>query len=254
MKQIILASIVSLALVAFANSALADNITVTNFSFENPSVADVPGGYALYSSIQAWTFGGSSDFSGVQLMSTQYSSAQPANSDGYQDAVFNLSGGETGTITYTTSGDSSDNGVSLGTIQSNTDYSLTVALGNRDGTGAYGDPGDVSLNIQAGTGTDTSTYTTVATMPVTPGEMPDGAFTDFTVTLYASYILSHPSLLGENLGIQITATGVDSYTDQNNFDNVQLTETSVPEPRTWALIGFGGLVFLAGLNRIKRRA
>jgi hypothetical protein len=252
-KNLFLTSIACLALAVFPNAAWADDITVTNFSFENPTVAPDPG-YTAYSSIQAWTFGGTTDFSGLQIMSTQYSSAQPANSDGYQDAVFNLSSGETGTITYTTSGDSSGNGAALGTIQSNTNYALTVALGNRLGTGAYGDPGDVYLNLQAGTGTDTSTYATVAQLEVTPGEMPDDAFTDFTVTLTAAYILSHPSLLGENLGIQIAATGVDDYENQNNFGNVQLTETSVPEPRTWALIGFGGLVLLAGLNRIRWRA
>jgi hypothetical protein len=252
MKRILRVSILVLALAVFANSASAGSIPVTNFSFENPTVASNPG-YTYYSSIQAWTFGGTNDFSGLQLISTQYSSAQPANTDGYQDAVFNLSYGETGTITYTTSGDSSGNGASLGTIQSNTDYALTVALGNRTGTGAYGDPGDVYLNLQAGTGTDTSTYATVAQLEVTPGEMPDDAFTDFTVTLTASYILSHPSLLGENLGIQIAATGVNDYEDQNNFDNVQLTETTVPEPHTWVLIGFGGLVLLAGVNRTRQR-
>jgi hypothetical protein len=233
--------------------ASADSIPVTNFSFENPTVAPDPG-YTLYSSIQAWTFGGATDFSGLQIMSSQYSSAQPANSDGYQDAVFNLSDGETGTITYTTSGDSNGNGTSLGTIQSNTDYTLTVALGNRLGTGSYADPGDIYLNLQAGTGTDASTYSTVAQIEVTPDQLPEDAFTDFTVTLSASYILSHPSLLGENLGIQLAATGVAGYEAQDNFDNVELTETTVPEPGTWALMGFGGLIFLVGLNRMRNRA
>ena len=246
MKQILHARIVVFALVAFANSASADSITVTNFSFENPTVAPDPG-YTFYSSIQAWTFGGTTDFSGLQLMSTQYSVAQPTNSDGYQDAVFNLSDGETGTITYTTSGDSNGNGASLGTIQSNTDYALTVALGNRSGTGSYADPGNIFLNLQANN-------VTAAQLEVTPGELPDDAFTDFTVTLSASYILSHPSLLGENLGIQLEATGVAGYDAQDNFDNVQLTETSVPEPRVWALMGFGGLALLAALNRMKNQA
>jgi hypothetical protein len=243
MKNILLTSIVGLALVAFMNSAAAfppsPSIPVTNFSFENPTVAADPG-YTAYSQIQAWTFfSAESEFTGLQLISTQYSSPTPANSDGSQDAVFNLSTGDSATLTYTTSGDLSGNGASLGTIQSNTFYTLTVALGNRDGGDPidYGTPGNITLELLAGSFVDE--------VLVTPSEMPNDAFKDFSVVLTPAEVQSM-SLAGENLGIEIVATNPYDYVAQDNFDNVTLTS---PEPSSWALMGVGALVIMGVLNR-----
>jgi len=61
------------------------------------------------------------------------------------------------------------------------------------------------------------------------------------VTLDASTIAAD-GLVGKSLGIQLVAeadTVAGTY-NQDGFDNVRLTEVTVPEPSTWAMVGLAG--------------
>ena len=132
---------------------------------------------------------------------------------------------------------------SLGTITPDTDYTLTVAIGNRNGTGLYNDPGNVSFSLLAN-------GVAFATQTVSNGTVPNGTFDDFALTYTTP---DAGSIIGENLTIQLATLPEQSNAFQAAFDNVTLDETTIaaaPEPSTVILL-LSGLA-LIGIARLRR--
>ena len=103
-------------------------------------------------------------------------------------------------------------------VAPDTKYTLTLAIGNHNGTALYDNPGNVSFSLLAN-------GVAFATQTVTNGTVPEGTFEDFTLTYTTP---SSSSIIGDNLTINAF---------QPAFDNVTLDATSVavvPEPPTAA--------------------
>lgn len=144
---------------------------------------------------------------------------------------------------------------SLGTITANTTYTLTVALANggipSDDFGTLSD----TLALTANGTPFTSSIIPDSTIPGTSTESGQSGgnslntFTDFTLTFKTG---ASGGPIGENLGIQISATNnvLSSVYSYLNADNVRL-DAVVPEPSTYALM-FVGLGFLAFGQRLYR--
>jgi hypothetical protein len=135
----------------------------------------------------------------------------------------------------------------LGTIAPLTTYTLTLAIGNHNGTGLYDNPGSVSFSLLAN-------GVAFATTTVTNGTVPESTFEDFSLTYTTP---SSGSIIGENLTIQMASLPETGTAFQPAFDNVRLDATSVavvPEPPTAALLISGGfaLFWLMRQRRVGR--
>jgi hypothetical protein len=214
-----------LAFVVGTKSVLADTnlLGSDNYSFEDPVIATDPdaggGQYVITSSIPDWTFSGAgsgNEATGIQTLASAFDNTGTA--DGLNYALLNIQQDGSGTITYTGTGADA-----LPVIAADTDYTLTVAVGNRtDGFGGAALGGTDTLDLLAGT---TAFGTTVNETQIT-----GDTFTDETVTLSAATILAD-NLVGQSLGIQLIGSqyGSDGF-DQAAFDNVRLTEATVAAP------------------------
>jgi hypothetical protein len=204
---------------ALVSSAQAAPIPVTNFSFETPG-----GNFAVNNNptvLPGWTVN-SPSYYGNQTIVGQF--ANPGNSEGSAYLFMNLD--------FTSSATTTSDPVT--TIANNTIYKLTVALGNHNQTGAYGDPGDMTISLLAN-----NVLVPGATLTILNGTIPNGYFQDYNI----GFTTGNADLLfGENLTIQLgTASGGQT---QASFDNVRLDATEVPEPSTYAMM-LGGLAVLA---------
>jgi hypothetical protein len=210
----------------------ATPITVPNASFESPSS---PTQTSTNPNIATgWVFnvkGGSAY--GTSSISSNFTSAVGSSGNNYA-FINNDSPNVTDTIT---------SAASLGTITPLTKYTLTVAIGNRNGSGLYHDPGNVSFSLLAN-------GVAFATDTVSNGTVADGTFEDFALTYTTP---ASGSIIGENLELQLAALPEQSNAFQPSFDNVTLDATSivVPEPGTGALL-LSGLLTLCWLVRRKR--
>jgi autotransporter-associated beta strand protein len=219
-RLLCLPTLTLLALFAFANSASADTnlLGSDNYSFEDPAItSSTP--YIITTSIQDWSFSqaGGYEATGVQTISSAFDNT--GTSDGLNYALLNIQQNGPGIITYTGTGADA-----LPVILPDTDYTLTVAVGNRtqDYSSAVG--GTDTVDLLAGTNTFGTTVN-----EANPLLIPD-SFTDETVTLTAATILAD-NLVGQSLGIQLLGSqyGSDGF-DQAAFDNVRLTATTVAAP------------------------
>ena len=136
---------------------------------------------------------------------------------------------------------------SLGNDRALTKYTLTLAIGNHNGTALYDNPGNVSFSLLAN-------GVAFATKTVTNGTVPESTFEDFTLTYTTP---SSGSIMGENLTIQMASLPETGTAFQPAFDNVTLDATSVavvPEPPTAALLISGGfaLFWLMRQRRVGR--
>jgi hypothetical protein len=203
---------------AFPAQSQAATIPVSNYSFESPG-----GNFAVNNNptvIPDWTVN-SPSYYGNQTIVGQF--ANPGNSQGSAYLFMNLDGPGSATTT-------SD---PVTTIADYTVYKLTVALGNHNQTGAYGDPGDMTISLLAN-----GVVIPGATLTITNGTIPNGYFQDYSVGFTTSLV---DPLSGENLTIQLgTASGGQT---QASFDDVRLHESEVPEPSTYAML-LAGLAFL----------
>jgi hypothetical protein len=176
--------------------------------------------------VTGWVFnvnGGSAY--GTEAISSNFASA--GTSSGNNCAFINNDDpGVTDTIT---------SAASLGTITGLTTYTLTLAIGNKNGTGLYDNPGNVSFSLLAN-------GVAFATKTVNNGTVPEGTFEDFTLTYTTP---SSGSIVGENLEIQMATLPETGSAYQPGFDNVRLSETvtAVPEPKAWILVVLGALLF-----------
>lgn len=190
--------------------------------------------------VTGWVFnvnGGSAY--GTEAISSNFASA--GTSSGNNCAFINNDDpGVTDTIT---------SAASLATITGQTEYTLTIAIGNPkpNDSSLYGSPGNVSFSLLAN-------GVAFATKTVTNGTVPNGTFEDFTLTFTTP---SSGSIIGENLEIQMAALPEQNSAYQPAFDNVRLDDTAVivavPEPATWALLVFSAPA-LCWLMRRRQRA
>ena len=245
MKKLFLAAIATLATtyVSTSASALTVNLTVPNFSFENDTNGSpdpvsngnflivAPGGTGM----TGWTTSDAHGDTGTLLASDGYESGVLGNRYAFIN-FDNTVGGGTGTIT------SGSLGVTIAPLET---YTLTVAVGNpvAADSARFGSPGPVGLellanNAVAGSTTVLSTQTT------------NGTFTDFSATFTTA---ASGGFIGDNLTIELTASEANNGTAiQASFDDVQLTETAVPEPAVWTML-LAGFAFMLALNRARLR-
>ncbi len=193
---------VLICLVAMATVSYAAPVTVTNFSFENPALADghyqgdAGDSFTTYPTIPGWG-SDSGNANGVQNFITTGAfgagSTLPAPADGNQTVYVN------GTDVYQ----------DVGPLAPNTLYTLTVAAGNQSfGAGSKG-----SISLVNGTN---ATGPAVALAPVFT--QPVGSFATFT----ASFV-SGTSVSGD-----LTIALAKISGNQMLYDNVQLAATANP--------------------------
>ena len=215
------------------NAALID---VPNASFEASSSAMQTSTNVNIASGWIFNVKGGSAF-GTSSIASNFTSAGAASGSDYA-FINNDFPNVTDTIT---------SAASLGTIAADTTFTLTVAIGNRNGTGLYDDPGNISFSLLAN-------GVAFATQTVNNGTIPNGTFEDFTLTYTTP---SSSAIIGENLTIQMATLPEQSGAYQPAFDNVTLDETTisaVPEPAISLLLLAGGiaLIGVAQLHRPKR--
>jgi hypothetical protein len=222
------------ALPVLAQSTVTTSIDVPNASFESPSspiqTSNSP------SVLSGWVFDvqDGSEYGSMTFRSANFSSAGAATGNNYA-FINNDYPGVTDTLT---------SAASLATIAPLTTYTLTVAIGNRNGTGLYDDPGNVSFSLLAN-------GVAFATQEVTNGTVPNGTFEDFTLTYETP---ASSSIIGDDLTIQLATLPEEGTAFQAGFDNVTLDETTVeaaPEPATALLLVMGGIALL-GFTRLRR--
>jgi hypothetical protein len=233
----LLATSVLAALATFplpAQTTVTTPIEVPNASFESPS--SPPQTSNNPNILSGWVFNvkDGSEYGSMTFHSANFSSAGAASDNNYA-TINNDYPGVTDTLS---------SAASLGTIAPLTTYTLSVAVGNRNGTGLYDDPGNVTFSLLAN-------GVPFATQEVPNGTVPNGTFEDFTL----SYLTpASGSIIGENLTIQLATLPEQGTAYQAGFDNVTLEETTVaaaPEPSTSILVLAGGLA-LIGLSRWRR--
>jgi hypothetical protein len=225
---------ITVAAMAVMLSALAANatpITIPNASFETPTSPTQTS--TNPNIVSGWVFnvkGGSAY--GTEAISGHFSSAGASSGN---DAAFINNDAVSVTDTISSA-------AALGTIAPLTKYTLTLAIGNHNGTALYDNPGNVSFSLLAN-------GVAFATQTVTNGTVPEGTFEDFTLTYTTP---SSGSIIGENLTIQMAALPQTGNAFQPAFDNVTLDATSVavvPEPPTAALLISGGFALFWLMRR-----
>jgi hypothetical protein len=125
----------------------------------------------------------------------------------------------------------------VGSLLADTTYTLSVAIGQRAGSGPDGSwsPGIISLlNGTDNTGLVLSTGGGLSSTPNT--------WEDFTTSFTTGASVSG------DLTIELSV--LDAPSIQADFSNVELTATTVPEPAPVALAGLGGLALVVFRRRI----
>jgi hypothetical protein len=232
--------ILAIIVIASAPLAKATPITVPNGSFETPS--SPTSSSTNPNLISGWVFnvkGGS--VYGTMAISSNFNTAGASSGN---DAVFINNDAVSVTDTISSA-------ASLATIAPNTQYTLTLAIGNvkQSDSSLYGAPGNLSFSLLAN-------GNVIATQRVNNGTVANGTFQDFTLT-YDSPISG--TAIGENLTIQLATLPQSGSAYKGAFDNVTLDEVSldppvVPEPQTWALLAAGMLILGWRVHRTSKRA
>ena len=225
-----------LPIVALLLSPLAVNaalIDVPNASFEASSSTMQTSTNVNIASGWIFNVKGGSAF-GTSSIASNFTSTDAASGSDYA-FINNDFPNVTDTIT---------SAASLGTITADTTFTLTVAIGNRNGTGLYDDPGNVSFSLL-------TNGVAFATQTVGNGTVPNGTFEDFTLTYTTP---SSSAIIGENLTIQLATLPQQGGAYQAAFDNVTLDETTIsaaPEPAISILL-LAGSIALIGVAQLRR--
>ena len=222
--------VAALALVPCVGSVNAETITVTNPSFETPTLA--VDGWAAPTGGWAHVASGSSAVWIVHPDSSQFTGAgsgTPLNADGTN--VFEVENSDYGYIYQTTGA----------TFTANMVYTLTVAVGESSLAGCMDNSFDIDIRYGVtgsgfGTQLGAGSGSYYAAHPAAPAALlTAGQFTDFTASYTA---LPGDASLTQPVQILIGAaengSGLQTY-----FDNVRLTVAPVPEPSVLALVTSG---------------
>jgi hypothetical protein len=219
-------------------TANATGITVPNFSFESPALANGSnnnGGNGDTTAIPGWTISAPASSglnNGVYHPAGGFTSANPlpAPADGNQIAyLFPGAAGATSSITTTNS---------LGLIAPNLNYILTVALGNRNDA-LFFDTGTYTIALLAN-------GVPVAQTNFAGNLIAHGTFVDVSTSFVSP---SFGPLIGESLTIELSAMA-GSSSDEGIFDNVRLTSSSVPDRGSTFVLLALSLATLVGAHRI----
>jgi len=235
---------IGIALALLPLNTTAAPISVPNFSFENPDVADS----FTSAAVLDWLFASSSGFGSAEVLdppAATYTGTGgnntplPGSGDGGQLADINtFSAGFAGSYTLTTATD-------LATVMDNTMYTLTVALGDRK-TGTPFPVTAIDLLVNG---------SLVASTSLSAATIPDDTFTDFSTSFSTG---TADPLTGGSLRIRLRAESTTFQVFVSDFDNVRLDQTTlptaapVPEPHTLVLLGLGLIASISGA-RIHRR-
>lgn len=230
MKKIVMPVVLS-AVVAVMSSLNAQ--TLTNPSFELPVNSANASGVAP-ASFTTTTNGGYFESHGTGVFTGTFGALVPE--DGSQ--FLQLSGA--GSSVYQ----------DLGVLDANSTYTLTIAIGKENYSGSIPESLVSLLNGTDLSGTTLGSYDTTAfTFNSDPNGVTQFSDVSFTFTTGAS--------VSGDLTFAIQ-TITDPYggnppgTSAIAFDNVRLTESSTPEPSTWALMLCGLGSFLA-FQRLRRQ-
>jgi hypothetical protein len=227
-------------LLASAQPARATLIVVPNASFQNPDVADnaFTDTNSTPNAVPNWTFSGGKTTGGIVSAGvfdpgvSDYSvaggnnTALPGAAEGGQSAYIYLDQ-DTNTIPETLTGSLTSAPLTL--IQSNTLYTLTVALGR--GIGIH--TGPVTLELVAAD-------FPLASLPIAADAMPANTFTNF-VLQFATFE-DYP-FEGLELSARITHTYGGAGAVSLDLDNVRFQFDPVPEPGSAvALLAMGAVL------------
>jgi hypothetical protein len=128
----------------------------------------------------------------------------------------------------------------VGVLLADTTYTLTVAVGSRlDWSPGPNGQGTLSLL----NGTDQTGAVLASTTSSVASQT--GTFTDYSATFTTSGSVSG------DLIVDLSVVGTPGTFTQGDFDNVELTASTVPEPGALALLG-GGLALLPVVLRRKQ--
>jgi hypothetical protein len=225
------------ALAAAVISAHGASVLINNHSFETPGQAN-DGNFVATGSgtgvFNSWNYvvqnGGSFEDFGIENQGGgAYSGAAgggtPSGGDGINNAFLNQDN----------SGLFAGIFQNVGSLQANTQYTMTLAIGQRldrtNGSVEFGLYGATTgaTDIWA-TGTALGTATQVSNTP--------GSFQDFSVTFTTGAIVSNDLYVAA----RYTETGANLI--QASLDNFRLDATVIPEPSVALLGGFGVLALL----------
>jgi hypothetical protein len=205
-----------LCAVCFAVSvAIGGPIAVTNFSFEDPDVAD---GTAFAPVPPGWVGLGDGSKRVEDPSSAQYANASgnltplPGAADGFQHLNFGILGAPTGSPTGALHQETSE------IITANTEYLLTVAIGRPLNTA---NPGFTSIALTANGNPLISQSTSNGLTP--------GSFIDQSLSFQ---VLPGNPHIGQTLGIELGMFALPLPAVQfiGSFDNVRLSSSPIPEP------------------------
>ncbi len=202
-------TLLTLGLAAATTMISQAAISITNHSFEDDVLAD---GAAATTGTTGWVNNGSGHFNpqDAQIFGTTGSGLIPGG-DGSQVAFINF-------------GPFYQN---IGTIEANSIYELTVAIGARR---------DLSwANLTVALRASSETGTVLASQVYVHADAPVGSFTDVSFSFDSNDFAGE---VGNDLFVTFSAA------PQPLIDNVRVTETLVPEPSTTALLGLGGLALI----------
>ncbi|MCK9374877.1 MAG: PEP-CTERM sorting domain-containing protein [Syntrophobacterales bacterium] len=214
MKKNIPGVILGLCLIAaltfvVAGTALATSITIDNYSFETPTLAD---GAATTGSISGWTLSPSGGGGVWNPTIADYPGGVPDGSN----------------VAYVFQAAETISQITSATVTPNYKYSLQVYVGNDKIP-----VGDYTIQLVAHGATD-------VVLASATGTPPTGYFDLVDVP---SYTATDPDQYGKPIEIKLLSSSWRLH-----FDDVQLDGTTVPLPSTMLLLG-SGLVGLGLLRR-----
>ena len=211
-------------------TANADSIDVPNASFDltSPAVTSTNTSIA-----EGWNFNvGGGDTFGIGTISQDFTSSGSSSGTNYAFIDDASDPGATDTISSASS---------LGTVASDTTYTLTVAMGSSDGSDATTADDYVFFGL-------TANGNPFVVDPIPESSVPEGTFQDFSFSFTTA---SDIAWAGENLGIEMGSLAEPDSAFQASFDNVRLDASdpaAVPEPPGWVLL-LAGLFTLSWLLR-----
>jgi len=249
----LLTALTAAAFLALNPGVHAVSVTVPNFSFEDGQTGTYftnqfdPTDNATY--LPDWTVASTSHYPYGTQATSQFGNA--GSSDGARYGFMEMPfAGTTSSMT---------SAASLGIIQADTTYTLTVALAN-GGTpiDEFGNTLNYTLSLLADGSSFASKNVLDSQIPGTTTEVAQGGgqtlntFTDFSLIFTTG---NSDPIIGDDLKIEISGTNgvIGSVYSYMNVDNVRLTADAVPEPPVLTLMASSAGILTLGFLFVARR-